>query len=393
MKIHEYQGKELFRRYGIPVPIGEAAMSVDEAIAAVPKVQKAAGVEVVVVKAQIHAGGRGKGGGVKVARSRADAEKAIRAIFGMNLVTHQTGPEGKAVQRLLVEQGLDIEKEYYLGVTLDRAAGRVTIMASSEGGMDIEEVAANHPEKIRRAALHPALGYQDYQGRELGFALGLGPKQVAQFAKILGALCRMYDEMDCSLVEVNPLITTKDGRVLALDAKVNFDDNAVDRHPELGDWRDLSEEDPAEIEAKKYDLSYIALDGNIGCMVNGAGLAMSTMDIIQHYGGQPANFLDVGGGATTEKVTAAFKIITSDPAVKGIFVNIFGGIMKCDTIANGVIAAVKEVGLKVPLVVRLEGTNVELGKKILGESGLNLYAAADMADGAKKIVELAGKQS
>ncbi len=284
MKIHEYQGKELFRRYGIPVPIGEAAMSVDEAIAAVPKVQKASGVEVVVVKAQIHAGGRGKGGGVKVAKSREEAEKAVRAIFGMNLVTPQTGPEGKKVQRLLVEQGLAIEKEYYLGVTLDRAAGRVTIMASSEGGMDIEEVAASHPEKIRRAALHPALGYQEHQGRELGFGLGLGGKQVAQFAKILGALCRMYEEMDCSLVEVNPLITTKDGKVLALDAKVNFDDNAVDRHPELGDWRDLSEEDPAEIEAKQFDLSYIALDGNIGCMVNGAGLAMSTMDIIQHYG-------------------------------------------------------------------------------------------------------------
>ncbi|HEU5059096.1 MAG TPA: ADP-forming succinate--CoA ligase subunit beta [Kofleriaceae bacterium] len=393
MKIHEYQGKELFRRYGIPVPIGQAATSVDEALAAVPKVQKASGVETVVVKAQIHAGGRGKGGGVKVAKTREEAEKAIRAIFGMNLVTHQTGPEGKKVQRLLIEQGLAIEKEYYLGLTLDRAAGRVTIMASSEGGMDIEEVAAVHPEKIKRAALHPALGYQDYQGRELGFGLGLPGKQVAQFTKILGALCRMYEEMDCSLVEVNPLITTKDGAVLALDAKVNFDDNALDRHPELSDWRDLSEEDPAEIEAKKFDLSYIALDGNIGCMVNGAGLAMSTMDIIQHYGGQPANFLDVGGGATTEKVTAAFKIITRDPAVKGIFVNIFGGIMKCDTIANGVLKAVVEVGLQVPLVVRLEGTNVELGKKILSQSGLNLYAAADMADGARKIVELAGKSS
>jgi succinyl-CoA synthetase beta subunit len=391
VKIHEYQGKELFRRYGIPVPIGKAAMSVDEALAAVPVVQKASGVETVVVKAQIHAGGRGKGGGVKVAKTREDAEKAVRAIFGMNLVTHQTGPEGKKVQRLLVEQGLAIEKEYYLGLTLDRAAGRVTIMASSEGGMDIEEVAAKRPEKILRAALHPAIGYQDYQGRVLGFGLGLPGKQVAQFSKILGALCRMYEEMDCSLVEVNPLITTKDGGVLALDAKVNFDDNALDRHPELSDWRDLSEEDPAEIEAKKFDLSYIALDGNIGCMVNGAGLAMSTMDIIQHHGGQPANFLDVGGGATTEKVTAAFKIITRDPAVKGIFVNIFGGIMKCDTIANGVLKAVVEVGLKVPLVVRLEGTNVELGKKILSESGLNLYAAADMADGARKIVELAGR--
>ena len=390
MKIHEYQGKELFRRYGIPVPVGEPAMSAEDALAAVPRVQKQSGVDVVVVKAQIHAGGRGKGGGVKVAKTTADAEKAIRAIFGMNLVTHQTGPEGKKVQRLLVEQGLDIEHEYYLGITLDRATGRMTIMASSEGGMDIEEVAARSPEKILKQALHPALGYQDYQGRLLGFGLGLGAKQVAQFTKILGALCRMVDEMDCSLVEINPLVTTKDGRVLALDAKINFDDNALDRHPELGDWRDLSEEDPAEIEAKKFDLSYISLDGNIGCMVNGAGLAMSTMDIIQHYGGQPANFLDVGGGATTEKVTAAFKIITRDPAVKGIFVNIFGGIMKCDTIAAGVIAAVKEVGLKVPLVVRLEGTNVELGKKMLQDSGLDLHAAADMADGAKKIVELAG---
>jgi len=390
MKIHEYQGKELLGRYGIPVPVGEAAMSVDDAIAAVPRVQKQSGVDTVVVKAQIHAGGRGKGGGVKVARSREEAEKAIRAIFGMNLVTHQTGPEGKKVQRLLIEQGLEIEKEYYLGLTLDRSAGRVTIMASAEGGMDIEEVAARSPEKILKQALHPALGYQAYQGRLLGFGLGLGKQQVSQFAKILGALCRMYDEMDCSLVEINPLVTTKDGRVLALDAKINFDDNALDRHPELSDWRDLSEEDPSEIEAKKYDLSYISLDGNIGCMVNGAGLAMSTMDIIQHYGGQPANFLDVGGGATTEKVTAAFKIITKDPAVKGIFVNIFGGIMKCDTIASGVIAAVKEVGLSVPLVVRLEGTNVELGKKLLQDSGLNLHAAADMADGAKKIVELAG---
>jgi succinyl-CoA synthetase beta subunit len=390
MKIHEYQGKELFRRYGIPVPVGEPAMTAEEAIAAVPRVQKQGGTDVVVVKAQIHAGGRGKGGGVKVAKTTAEAEKAIRAIYGMNLVTHQTGPEGKLVQRLLIEQGLGIEHEYYLGLTLDRATGRVTIMASTEGGMDIEEVAARAPDKILKQALHPALGYQDYQGRLLGFALGLGAKQVAQFTKVLGGLCRMYEEMDCSLVEVNPLITTVDGRVLALDAKINFDDNALDRHPELSDWRDLSEEDPAEIEAKKFDLSYISLDGTIGCMVNGAGLAMSTMDIIQHYGGQPANFLDVGGGATTEKVTAAFKIITSDPAVKGIFVNIFGGIMKCDTIAEGVIAAVKEVGLKVPLVVRLEGTNVELGKKMLEDSGLDLHAAADMADGARKIVELAG---
>ncbi|HTE55107.1 MAG TPA: ADP-forming succinate--CoA ligase subunit beta [Kofleriaceae bacterium] len=390
MKIHEYQGKELFRRYGVPVPVGEAAMSVDEALAAVPRVQKAAGTDIVVVKAQIHAGGRGKGGGVVVAKSKADADKAIRSIFGMKLVTHQTGPEGKVVQRLLVEQGLAIAHELYLGITLDRTSGRVTIMASREGGMDIEEVAASHPEKILKEFLHPALGFQAYQGRRLGFRLGLDAKQVTALVKLLTSLCRMFDEMDCSLVEINPLVTLKDGGIMALDAKVNFDDNAVDRHPELAAWRDLSEEDPSEIEAKKFDLSYIALEGNIGCMVNGAGLAMATMDIIQHYGGQPANFLDVGGGATTEKVTAAFKIITHDPAVKGIFINIFGGIMKCDTIANGVIAAVKEVGLKVPLVVRLEGTNVELGKKLLQESGLDLHAAADMADGAKKIVELAG---
>jgi succinyl-CoA synthetase beta subunit len=390
MKIHEYQGKELFRRFGIPVPIGEPALSIDDALAAVPRVQRQSGIDTVVVKAQIHAGGRGKGGGVKVCKKRDDAEKAIRSIFGMQLVTAQTGKEGKKVQRLLVEQGLDIAKEYYVAITLDRAAGRVTIMASSEGGMDIEEVAAKHPEKIHREALHPALGYQDYQGRRLGFRLGLQGKQVNELSRLLASLSRMYEDMDCALVEVNPLVLLRDGHLVALDAKVTFDDNALERHPELRDWRDPSEEDPAETEAKRHDLSYIKLDGNIGCMVNGAGLAMATMDIIQHYGGQPANFLDVGGGATTEKVTAAFKIITRDPAVKGIFVNIFGGIMKCDTIANGVIAAVKEVGLTVPLVVRLEGTNVELGKKLLEESGLNLYAAADMADGARKIAELAG---
>jgi succinyl-CoA synthetase beta subunit len=389
MKIHEYQGKELLKRYGVPVPFGVAAMSVEEAIAAVPRVQKESGSEVVVVKAQIHAGGRGKGGGVKVCKNAAEAEKAIRQIFGMQLVTHQTGPEGKKVQRLLIEQGLPIAHEYYLGLTLDRATGRITVMASTEGGMDIEEVAEHSPEKIIKEGINPAVGWQEHQSRRLGFALGLDAKQVRELSKFLGALTRCYWDIDCSLLEINPLITTTDGRVLALDAKVNFDDNALYRHPELEDWRDLSEEDPAETEAKKYDLSFIKLDGKIGCMVNGAGLAMSTMDIIKYYGGQPANFLDVGGGATAEKVTAAFKIITADPSVKSIFINIFGGIMKCDTIANGVITAVKEVGLKVPLVVRLEGTNVALGKKILEESGLNLVAAADMADGAKKAVELA----
>jgi succinyl-CoA synthetase beta subunit len=389
MKIHEYQGKELFRRYGVPVPIGIAAQTPDEAIAAIPRVQKEAGTDVVVVKAQIHAGGRGKGGGVKVAKTRADAESAVQKIYGMQLVTHQTGPEGKKVQRLLVEQGLDIAHEYYLALTLDRDSGRVTVMASTEGGMDIEEVAAHHPEKILKEQINPAIGWQDYQARRLGYKLGLSSALVREFTKFTAALTRCYEEMDCSLLEVNPLITTKDGRVLALDAKINFDDNALYRHPELSDWRDLTEEDPSEIEAKKWDLSYIALEGTIGCMVNGAGLAMATMDICKFYGGQPANFLDVGGGATAEKVTAAFKIITSDPAVKSIFVNIFGGIMKCDTIANGIVAAVKEVGLKVPLVVRLEGTNVELGKQILAQSGLNIVAAADMADGAKKAVELA----
>jgi succinyl-CoA synthetase beta subunit len=389
MKIHEYQGKELLKRYGVPVPFGLPAMSVEEAIAAVPRVQKEGGTDVVVVKAQIHAGGRGKGGGVKVCKTAAEAEKAIRQIFGMQLVTHQTGPEGTKVQRLLVEQGLAIDHEYYLGMTLDRATGRITVMASTEGGMEIEEVAEHSPEKILKEGVNPAVGWQDHQSRRLGFALGLDAKQVRELSKFLQALTRCYWDIDCSLLEINPLITTKDGRVLALDAKINFDDNALYRHPELEDWRDLSEEDPAETEAKKYDLSFIKLEGKIGCMVNGAGLAMSTMDIIKHYGGSPANFLDVGGGATAEKVTAAFKIITADPSVKSIFINIFGGIMKCDTIANGVITAVKEVGLKVPLVVRLEGTNVALGKKMLEESGLNLVAAADMADGAKKAVELA----
>jgi succinyl-CoA synthetase beta subunit len=387
MKIHEYQGKEIFRRYNVPVPFGIAAMSVEDAIAAVPKVQKEGGSEVVVVKAQIHAGGRGKGGGVKVAKTAAEAEKHIRDIFGMQLVTHQTGPEGQKVQRLYIEQGLGIEHEYYLGITLDRATGRVTVMASTEGGMDIEEVAAATPEKILKEGINPAVGWQDYQARRLGFALGLNGKQVRELGKFMRSLTKCYDEMDCSLLEVNPLITTTDGRVMALDAKVNFDDNALFRHKDLGDYRDLAEEDPAEVEAKKYELSYINLDGNIGCMVNGAGLAMSTMDIIKHYGGEPANFLDVGGGATTERVTAAFKIITRDPNVKSIFVNIFGGIMKCDTIANGVVAAAKEIGLKLPLIVRLEGTNVELGRKILADSGLAITSAADMADGAKKAVE------
>jgi succinyl-CoA synthetase beta subunit len=389
MKIHEYQGKELLRRYKVPVPVGYPALSVEKADAAIDRLVKETGSEVVVVKAQIHAGGRGKGGGVKVAKTAAAAKEAVRKIFGMQLVTPQTGAEGKKVQRLLLEQGLDIGRELYLGMTLDRTIGRVVVMASTEGGMEIEEVAAKHPEKILKQPIHPAVGWQPYQARDLAKRLGLDAAQTKNFVFFCDVLTRAYQELDCSLAEINPVVVTKQGQVLALDAKINFDDNAMFRHKDLEELRDPAEEDPSEIEAKAFDLSYIALDGTVGCMVNGAGLAMATMDIIKHYGGQPANFLDVGGGATTEKVTAAFKIITKDPQVKGIFVNIFGGIMKCDTIANGVIAAVKEVGLKVPLVVRLEGTNVELGKQILSESGLNLVAAADMADGAKKIVELA----
>ncbi len=387
MKIHEYQAKNLFRRYGVPVPVGRAATSPDEALAAISEVKEESGSDVVVVKAQIHAGGRGKGGGVRVCKTTEDAQQAVKDIYGMQLVTPQTGPEGQKVQRLLVEQGLPIAHEYYVGVTLDRSSGRVTVMASAEGGVEIEEVAERSPEAIVKETINPAVGWQDYQGRRLGFALGLDGKQVRELCKFLAALTRCYEELDASLAEINPLVTTTDGRVLALDAKVNFDDNALYRQREVSDLRDISEEDPSEVEAKKYDLSYIKLDGNIGCMVNGAGLAMSTMDIIKHHGGEPANFLDVGGGASAEKVTAAFKIITSDPSVRAIFVNIFGGIMKCDTIAEGVVAAVKEVGLTVPLVVRLEGTNVELGKNILRESGLNVIAAADMADGAKRAVE------
>ncbi|MFI5290810.1 MAG: ADP-forming succinate--CoA ligase subunit beta, partial [Polyangia bacterium] len=382
MKIHEYQGKELLKRYGVAVPKGRPAMSLAEADDAIRAVQKETGNPVVVVKAQIHAGGRGKGGGVKVAKSFEDAQAKAKEIFGMNLVTHQTGPEGKRVHRLLIEQGMEIARELYVGMVVDRGSGRVTVMASTEGGMEIEEVAAHHPEKILKTAIDPAVGFRPWQARTLAYGLGLKGDEVKSAIKLLDALARAFVDLDCSLCEINPLVVTKQGEVLALDAKLNFDDNALYRHPELSELRDLDEEDPSETEAKKFDLSYIHLDGTIGCMVNGAGLAMATMDIIKHYGAVPANFLDVGGGASKEKVTAAFKIITADPRVRGIFINIFGGIMKCDVIAEGVVAAVKEVGLKVPLVVRLEGTNVELGKKILSESKLNLTAAGDMADGA-----------
>ncbi|MEK6607193.1 MAG: ADP-forming succinate--CoA ligase subunit beta [Myxococcota bacterium] len=387
MKIHEYQGKQLLAKYGVPVPKGRAAFSVDDAATAAEELIAETGSETVVVKAQIHAGGRGKGGGVKVVKGAADARVAAQKILGMRLITHQTGPEGRVVKRLLVEQGLDIERELYVGLVVDRAASRVAVMACAEGGVEIEEIAARSPEKIMREHLEPGLGLQPFQARKLAYGLGLRGEAAKNAASLLGKLARAFEELDCSLAEINPLIVTKDGKVLALDAKINLDDNAAFRHVDLEALRDLDEEEPAEIEAKKFDLSYIKLDGRIGCMVNGAGLAMATMDIIKAAGGSPANFLDVGGGATTEKVTAAFKILTADPNVRAIFINIFGGIMKCDTIAEGVLAAVREVGLKVPLVVRLEGTNVEWGRQLIASSGLNVISASDMADGARKAVE------
>jgi succinyl-CoA synthetase beta subunit len=383
MKIHEYQGKELFRKYGVTVPKGIPAFSVDEAVAAAEKL----GGPIWVVKAQIHAGGRGKGGGVKLARSIEQVRQLSSEILGMQLVTHQTGPEGQKVNRLYIEDGCDIARELYLGLILDRETSRVVFMASTEGGMDIEKVAHETPEKIFKLSVDPLTGLTGFQARRIAFELGLEGKSVNAAVKFMMGLYRMFVELDASIVEINPLVLTKGGDVVALDAKVNFDSNGLFRHPELQEYRDLAEENAAEIEASKWDLSYINLDGNIGCMVNGAGLAMATMDIIKYFGGEPANFLDVGGGATQEKVSAAFRIITSDPKVKGIFVNIFGGIMKCDVIANGVIGAVREVGLSVPLVVRLEGTNVELGKQILAESGLAVIPADNMADGAKKIIE------
>ena len=392
MNIHEYQGKELFRKYGIPVPKGVPAMSVAEAVTAAEQLIKETGNEVVVVKAQIHAGGRGKAGGVKVVKGAAAAKDAAEKIYGATLVTHQTGPEGKKVQRLLVEQGLPIERELYLALVIDRETRRVVVMASTEGGMDIEEVADKTPEKIIKVAVDPAVGFAPYQGRQIAFALGLAGKQAAELGKIAASLYELFIKEDASLVEVNPLITTKDGRVVALDAKLNFDGNGEFRHQKEWDsLRDLSEENATELEAKKIGLSYIQLDGNIGCLVNGAGLAMATMDIIKYCGGEPANFLDVGGGANKEQVTKAFKIILSSSDVKGIFVNIFGGIMKCDIIAEGVIAATKELGLTVPLVVRLEGTNVEKGRELLNNSGLKITAATTMHDGAQKIVDLVKK--
>lgn len=384
MNIHEYQGKAVLKQYGVAVPEGKVAFSVDEAVAAAEEL----GSKVVVVKAQIHAGGRGKAGGVKVAKSIDEVRAYASEILGKVLVTHQTGPEGKEVKRLLIEQGCDIKKEYYIGLVVDRGTGRIVMMASEEGGTEIEEVAAHSPEKIIKEVIDPAVGLLAFQARKLAYAINIPNELVNKAAKFMISLYTAFVEKDCSIAEINPLVVTGDGNVMALDAKLNFDSNALFRHKDILELRDLEEEDEKEIEASKFDLSYIALDGNIGCMVNGAGLAMATMDIIKHYGGDPANFLDVGGGATTEKVTEAFKIILSDEKVKGIFVNIFGGIMRCDVIANGVVEAAKQIGLDRPLVVRLEGTNVDLGKKILNESGLNIVAADSMSDGAQKIVAL-----
>ena len=392
MNIHEYQAKALLAKFAVPLLKGGVAYTRDEAM----DIARKLGGPITVVKAQIHAGGRGKGrfkddtggkGGVRIARSLDEVGQQSAAMLGRELVTKQTGPAGKTVRRLYVEEGCDIKRELYLSMLVDRAIGRVAVIASTEGGMDIETVAKEHPEKIVEQAIDPAAGFQGYQGRKIAFALGLAGKQVNNFVNLLGGLYRAFSELDCSLIEINPLVVTAAGDVIALDAKMNFDDNGLFRHKDLEELRDVDEEDPAETEAAKYALNYVKLDGQIGCMVNGAGLAMATMDIIKLYGASPANFLDVGGGATKERVTAAFKIILRDPNVEGILVNIFGGIMRCDVIAEGVVAAAREVNLHVPLVVRLEGTNVELGKKILRESGLKITSAENLADAAEKIVK------
>jgi succinyl-CoA synthetase beta subunit len=382
MKIHEYQGKEIFRKFGLPTPRGIPAFGVDEAVAAAQEL----GGKVWVVKAQIHAGGRGKGGGVKVAKSVEEVRKLASSILGMQLKTHQTGPEGQKVRRLLIEEGADIRKELYVGMVVDRVTQRVVLMASSEGGMDIEEVAAKAPEKIHKVSIDPVQGLTDADADEIAASIGIPPPALAQGRAVFKALYKCFWDTDASLAEINPLILTHQNQVVALDAKLNFDDNALFRHPELAALRDLDEEDPLEIEASKYDLNYISLDGNIGCMVNGAGLAMATMDTIKLFGGAPANFLDVGGGATAEKVTAAFKIMLSNRKVKAILVNIFGGIMKCDTIAEGVVKAARETRLSVPLVVRMKGTNEDLGNKILKDSGLPIISADNMGDAGKKVV-------
>jgi succinyl-CoA synthetase beta subunit len=385
MKIHEYQGKELLRKFGVPVPRGLVARSPEEAYQAA----KELGTDVVVVKAQIHAGGRGKGGGVKLAKSADEAREIARKMVGMKLITHQTGPEGREVRVLLIEEGLPIDKEFYLGIVLDRASGRPVFMASEAGGMDIEEVAAKTPEKILKETVDPAVGFRAFQARKLAFGLGIGSDLIGQAVKFMQSLYNAYEQMDASLMEINPFLLTKDNRLIALDAKVNFDDNAMFRHKEFLDLRDLNEEEPLEIEASKFDLNYIKLDGNIACMVNGAGLAMATMDIIKLAGGEPANFLDVGGGASQERVEAAFRILLADENVKAVLINIFGGIVRCDMVARGVVEAVKKLGIEVPVVVRLEGTNVEEGQRVIRESGLNFTVAKGMKDAADKVVALA----
>jgi succinyl-CoA synthetase beta subunit len=384
MKIHEYQGKAILARYGVPVPKGKVAFTVEEAEAAAKELGG-----FVVVKAQIHAGGRGKGGGVKVVKTVEDAVTAARNILGMQLVTHQTGPQGQKVGRLLIEEALPIEKELYLGITLDRASGKNVFMASSEGGMEIEEVAHHTPEKILKEVIEPGIGLSGYQARKLAFGIGIPAGSVNAAAKAMIALAKAYDEIDCSLAEINPFILLKDGRVMALDAKINIDDNAMFRHQEFADLRDLAEEDPLEVEASKFSLNYIKLDGNIACMVNGAGLAMATMDIVKYAGGEPANFLDVGGGANEEQIKNAFRILLSDTAVKAVFINIFGGILRCDILATGVVNAARELGISVPIVIRMEGTNVAEGKKILAESGFNFGVADGMKDGAEQVVRAA----
>jgi succinyl-CoA synthetase beta subunit len=386
LKIHEYQAKSVLARFGVPVPRGEVILNAAEAAASAERL----GGSVVVVKAQIHAGGRGKGGGVKLAKSPDEAERIARQMIGMTLVTHQTGPEGRKVGRVLIEEGVQIERELYLSMLIDRATGQPVVIASAAGGMDIEEVAAAHPEKILREHVDPATGVIPFQARKLAFAMSLEAGPAGKMVKLLESIYRAFIETDASMIEINPLILTKAGDLLALDAKVTFDDNALYRHPDLRELRDLSEEDPLEVEASKFSLNYIRLDGNIGCMVNGAGLAMATMDIIKLAGGEPANFLDVGGGASAEQIKNAFRILMADSNVKAVFINIFGGILRCDILAAGVIAAVKELGVPVPIVIRMEGTNVEEGKRMLRESGLNFTTADSMSEGAERVVALAG---
>lgn len=388
MKIHEYQGKAILKEYGVPVPRGSVARTPDEAEAAAREL----GTSVVVIKAQIHAGGRGKGGGVKLAKSPEEAKQIASEMLGMTLITHQTGPEGREVKTLLIEEGLPIDKEFYLGITLDRVTGRNVFMASSAGGMDIEKVAEETPELILKETIDPSVGLRPFQARKLAFGLGIPNELINQAAKFMLSLYDAYEKIDASLVEINPFLLTKDNRLIALDAKLNFDDNAMFRHKEYADLRDLNEEEPLEIEASKYDLNYIKLDGNIGCMVNGAGLAMATMDIIKLHGGEPANFLDVGGGASQERVEQAFQILLADQNVKAVLINIFGGIVRCDMVANGVVAAAKNLGVTIPIVARLEGTNVEEGRRVLRDSDIGIIPAEGMADAAEKAVSAANPE-